>query len=75
MKDENKAVRLSLAAAARPINISPSRVVSSPRGLLEGEGWRIRDVAVGPQDGYIYIIADHESEPLLRLVPDENDDG
>jgi aldose sugar dehydrogenase len=51
------------------------REVSSPRRLLEGEGWRIRDVAVGPQDGYIYVIADHESAPLLRLVPDKNDDG
>jgi aldose sugar dehydrogenase len=48
--------------------------VSSPRRLLEGEGWRIRDIAVGPEDGYIYVIADHEAAPLLRLVPDENDD-
>lgn len=46
------------------------RDVSSPRRLLEGEGWRIRDVAVGPEDGYIYVIADDESAPLLRLVPE-----
>ena len=37
--------------------------------LLEGEGWRIRDVAVGPEDGFIYVLADGEGAPLLRLVP------
>jgi aldose sugar dehydrogenase len=47
------------------------REVGSPRRLLEGRGWRIRDIAVGPRDGYIYVIADHESAPLLRLVPAE----
>jgi glucose/arabinose dehydrogenase len=51
-----------------------THVEISARRLLEGEGWRIRDVAVGPEDGYIHVIADHESAPLLRLVPDENDD-
>ena len=38
--------------------------------LLAGEDLRIRDVAVGPDDGYIYVLADGESVPLLRLVPE-----
>ncbi len=45
--------------------------VSAPTRLLEDEGWRIRDVAVGPDDGYIYLIADGEDAPLMRLVPAE----
>ncbi len=43
--------------------------VSAPTRLLEGEGWRIRDVAMGPEDGFIYVIADGEDAPLLRLRP------
>lgn len=43
--------------------------VASPQRLLEGEGHRIRDVAVGPNDGYIYVLADGEGVPLLRLKP------
>ena len=43
--------------------------VSAPSRLLEGRGWRIRDVAVGPDDGFIYVIVDGDSAPLLRLVP------
>jgi quinoprotein glucose dehydrogenase len=42
---------------------------SAPERLLEGEGLRIRDVAVGPEDGFIYVIADGEDAPLLRLTP------
>ncbi|KPQ07883.1 MAG: glucose/sorbosone dehydrogenase family protein [Rhodobacteraceae bacterium HLUCCA12] len=38
--------------------------------LLEDEGWRIRDVVVGPQDGFIYVIGDGADVPLMRLVPD-----
>ncbi len=45
--------------------------VSAPVRLLEGEGWRIRDVAAGPDDGFIYVIADGEDAPLMRLVPAE----
>lgn len=37
--------------------------------LLEGEGWRIRDVAVGPQDGFIYVLTDGDDGKLLRLHP------
>ncbi|SUZ33003.1 Aldose sugar dehydrogenase YliI [Roseibaca ekhonensis] len=37
--------------------------------LLEGEGWRIRDVAVGPQDGFIYVLTDGDDGKLIRLRP------
>ena len=43
--------------------------VSAPIRLLEDRGWRIRDVAIGPDDGFIYVIADGEGAPLFRLVP------
>lgn len=43
--------------------------VSPPVRLLEGRGLRIRDVAVGPDDGFIYVIADDSASPLLRLEP------
>ncbi|HHX88169.1 MAG TPA: PQQ-dependent sugar dehydrogenase [Paracoccus sp.] len=43
--------------------------VSTPERLLEGQGWRIRDVAVGPQDGFVYVISDGEEAVLARLVP------
>ncbi len=46
--------------------------VAAPVRLLEGQGWRIRDVAVGPNDGFIYVIADGDDVPLLRLVPAED---
>lgn len=46
--------------------------VSDPERLLEGEGHRIRDVAVGPNDGYVYVLADGEGVPLLRLTPSED---
>jgi len=36
--------------------------------LLDGEGLRIRDLAVGP-DGYIYVLSDGSNGVLLRLVP------
>jgi len=45
------------------------REVAQVGRLLEGEGRRIRDVAVGPEDGFIYVLADGEDAPLLRLVP------
>ena len=38
--------------------------------LLDGEDLRIRDVAVGPEDGFIYVLADGEDAPLLRLTPE-----
>ena len=38
--------------------------------LLDGEGHRIRDVVIGPDDGYIYVLADGEDVPLMRLTPE-----
>jgi aldose sugar dehydrogenase len=37
--------------------------------LLEGEGWRVRDTAVGPADGFLYVLIDDEDVPLVRLRP------
>lgn len=37
--------------------------------LLDGQDWRIRDVAVGPEDGFIYVLTDGEDGRLVRLVP------
>ncbi|MBQ2263511.1 MAG: PQQ-dependent sugar dehydrogenase [Loktanella sp.] len=45
--------------------------VSAPARLLEGEGHRIRDVKVGPNDGFIYVLGDGDSAPLLRITPSE----
>ncbi len=38
--------------------------------LLDGEGHRIRDVVIGPDDGYIYVLADGQDVPLMRLTPE-----
>lgn len=43
--------------------------VAEPQRLLSDAGLRIRDVAVGPRDGFVYVIADGADAPLLRLVP------
>ena len=37
--------------------------------LLDGDDLRIRDVAIGPKDGLIYVLADDQDAPLLRLSP------
>ncbi len=38
--------------------------------MLTSEGWRLRDVAVAPEAGAIYVAVDAEDAPLVRLVPD-----
>ena len=38
--------------------------------LLEGSGWRIRDVAMAPDTGHLYIAIDAGDVPLVRLVPE-----
>ena len=43
--------------------------VTEAERLLEGEGWRIRDVAVGPDDGFVYVLIDGGNAPLVRLRP------
>ena len=45
------------------------RTVSDPVPLLADRGWRIRDVAVAPDTGYLYVAIDSASAPLVRLVP------
>lgn len=40
--------------------------------LLADEGWRIRDVVVGPQDGALYVAVDGDGAPLVRIVPDDS---
>jgi len=40
--------------------------------LLDGEGWRIRDVAVGPDNGFVYVLIDDTDVPLVRLRPAED---
>jgi quinoprotein glucose dehydrogenase len=36
--------------------------------LLADRGWRIRDVAVGP-DGFVYVAVDAGDAPIVRLTP------
>jgi glucose/arabinose dehydrogenase len=36
--------------------------------LLDDEGWRIRDVAQGP-DGLLYLVIDSDDAPIVRLRP------
>ena len=38
--------------------------------LLSDRGWRIRDVAVAPDTGALYVAVDARDAPLVRLVPD-----
>ena len=38
--------------------------------LLEDQEWRIRDVAVGPDDGFLYVIVDDSDASLVRLRPE-----
>jgi aldose sugar dehydrogenase len=38
--------------------------------LLEGQGWRVRDVAVGPESGALYVAVDDADAPLVRLTPE-----
>ncbi len=44
--------------------------ISEVARLLDGAGHRIRDVAIGPDDGFIYVLADGEGVPLMRLMPE-----
>ncbi|WP_336328058.1 PQQ-dependent sugar dehydrogenase [Halovenus sp. HT40] len=35
--------------------------------LLDGNDWRVRDVAVAPDTGHLYVAIDSEDAPLVRL--------
>lgn len=37
--------------------------------MLDGNDWRVRDVAVAPDDGHLYVVIDSENAPLIRLHP------
>lgn len=52
------------------LSLEGDNVVGEER-LLEKQGWRIRDVEVGP-DGALYLITDEEQGRLLRLAPKRN---
>ncbi|WP_243645236.1 PQQ-dependent sugar dehydrogenase [Natrarchaeobius chitinivorans] len=41
--------------------------------LLADRGWRIRDVAVAPDTGFLYVAVDDSDAPVVRLVPPETD--
>ena len=43
--------------------------VSSPERLVEDLDLRIREIEVGPEDGFIYVISDGDGAQLFRLVP------
>ena len=45
------------------------REVTQTGQLLADRGWRIRDVAVAPDSGHLYVAVDAGSAPLVRLVP------
>ncbi|WP_430540855.1 PQQ-dependent sugar dehydrogenase [Natrialbaceae archaeon AArc-T1-2] len=38
--------------------------------LLDGRGWRIRDVGVAPDTGHLYVAVDAGDAPIVRLGPD-----
>jgi aldose sugar dehydrogenase len=38
--------------------------------LLGEEGWRVRDVAVEPESGELYVVVDDSDAPIVRLVPE-----
>lgn len=42
--------------------------------LLENRGWRIRDVRVNPEDGFLYVLVDAPDAPLIRIRPVKNSD-
>ncbi|WP_017607420.1 PQQ-dependent sugar dehydrogenase [Nocardiopsis xinjiangensis] len=45
--------------------------VEEAEELLTDEGLRVRDVAVGPHDGAVYVAFDDEGAPLVKLTADE----
>ncbi len=45
------------------------RDVTERGRLLADRDWRVRDVAVGPESGAVYVVVDDGDAPLARLVP------
>lgn len=46
------------------------RDIEESEPLLADRDWRVRDVAVGPEDGYLYVAVDAEDAPIVRAVPE-----
>ncbi|MDG5819132.1 PQQ-dependent sugar dehydrogenase [Natronococcus sp. A-GB7] len=38
--------------------------------LLEGQGWRVRDVVTHPDSGALYVAVDDADAPIVRLTPE-----
>lgn len=57
---------LAMTHLAR-VELDGDKVVHEER-LLNGDGWRVRDVRQGP-DGNLYLLVDAGTAPLLRLSP------
>jgi quinoprotein glucose dehydrogenase len=45
------------------------RDVQEAAPLLDGRGWRIRDVLEAPDSDELFVLVDGESAPLVRLTP------
>ncbi len=45
------------------------RQVAEADPLLDNRGWRVRDVAVAPDSGALYVAVDESGGPIARLVP------
>lgn len=45
------------------------RTITFEHRMLRGEGWRVRDVAVHPETGYLFLLVDDEDSPLVRIRP------
>ncbi len=43
--------------------------VEEKEPLLDGQDWRVRDVEVEEEAGYVYVLVDGEDVPLVRLEP------
>ena len=45
------------------------RQITFEHRMLRSEGWRVRDVNVHPETGYVYLLVDAEDAPLVRVRP------
>ena len=45
------------------------REVDERERLLQDRGWRVRDVAVAPDTGHVYVAVDDDEAPVVCLVP------
>ena len=52
--------------------IIQGREVLQEERMLRDRNWRVRDVRVHPENGYIYLLVDAPSAPLVRIRPAED---